>query len=125
MCVRQVSRKTNIFMVYVKKEKNYLMKSIIISTDFYLFTHVAYKSIFMKRLCERVACEDGRANWGDIIAGGNRDDLEGEGGVMHPYLDEGIVGQRLSTHSCFFVGNPRILSSRSDDGGIVVTFLSW
>jgi hypothetical protein len=75
----------------------------------------------MKRLCERVACEDGRANWGDIIAGGNRVDLEGEGGVMHPYLDEGIDGQRLSTHSCFSVVNPRILSSRSNDGAIVVT----
>jgi hypothetical protein len=44
MCVRQVSRKINIFVAYVKKrEKTYLVKSIIFTTEFCLFYT---KSIF-------------------------------------------------------------------------------
>jgi hypothetical protein len=49
---------------------------------------------------------------GDIIAGENRADLAGDGDVIHRYLDEGIAAQRLSTHSCYSGGNPRIWSSR-------------
>lgn len=62
---------------------------------------------------------------GDIVTGKNRADLAGDGDVMRRYLDEGIAVQRLSTHSCYSGGNPRIWSSRSDNGGNVVSFFSW
>jgi hypothetical protein len=44
MFIRQISRKTNIFLVYVRKEKIYLIKSIIFSNNFYLF-HKSHMNI--------------------------------------------------------------------------------
>jgi hypothetical protein len=64
MCMRQVSRKNNIFCGLCKKEKTYPVKSIVFSTEFCLFyTRHMISSFFMKRLCERVAREDVRANF--------------------------------------------------------------
>jgi len=64
MCVRQVSRKNNIFYDLCKKEKTYPVKNIVLSTEFCLFyTRHMISSFFMKRLCERVAHEDVRADF--------------------------------------------------------------
>jgi hypothetical protein len=64
MYVRQVSRETNIFCGLYKKEKTYLVKSIIFSTEFCLFyTRHMISRFFMKQLCKRVAREDLHANF--------------------------------------------------------------
>ena len=64
MYIRQVSRKINIFCGLCKKEKIYLVKNIIFSTEFCLFyTRRMTSRFFMKQLCERVAHEDVRANF--------------------------------------------------------------
>jgi hypothetical protein len=47
-----------------KKEKIYLLKSLIFSIEFCLFyTRHTTSRIFMKQLCERVAREDVRSNF--------------------------------------------------------------
>ena len=64
MNVCQVSRKNNIFCDLCKKEIVYLVKSIIFSTEFYLFyTRHMISHFFMKQLCKRVACKDVRADF--------------------------------------------------------------
>ena len=59
MFVHQVSRKTNNFCGLYKKEKTYLVKSIIFSTEFYFFyTRHMISQFFMKQLYKRVAREE-------------------------------------------------------------------
>lgn len=64
MCIRQVSRKNNIFCSLSEKEKIYLVTSLCFSTEFCLFytRHMTCR-FFMKRLYERVAHEDVRAKF--------------------------------------------------------------
>jgi hypothetical protein len=51
-------------MTYVKKEKTYPVKTIVLNTEFCLFyTRHIISSFFMKRHCERVAHKDVCANF--------------------------------------------------------------
>jgi hypothetical protein len=64
VCSSRFHEKLIFCVVYIKKEKVYLVKSLIFSTEFCLFyTRHMISPFFMKRLYEHVAREDVRANF--------------------------------------------------------------
>jgi hypothetical protein len=64
MCISQILWETDIFYGLCKKEKNYPVKSLIFSTEFFPFyTRQMTNRFFMKWLCGRVECEDVHADF--------------------------------------------------------------